>query len=128
LDIIRNLEAGCKKFDLPESPWIHRKDFSTLSFTTKDILINIIDKIKSIIDSKDAIFIGRRTDQKSLVDSLSILTTGPGRFSKFLPGGKWRAARHSVESILAKTTIRSNLDDSQDIGDLSKKLDRGLQI
>jgi hypothetical protein len=82
LDTIRFLEHSCKKFDSPQSPWIYRKDFSTLSFTDKNILTERIDRIASILKEKDAALLTANIlEQQKLLESLidlgSILKRAP---------------------------------------------------
>jgi superfamily I DNA and/or RNA helicase/very-short-patch-repair endonuclease len=129
LDIVRNLEHACKKFDNPSFPWVLRGDFSNLSFNDKDIISNIIDKIIAILNQQNMpLFVSKITDQKILIDALDDLMNTPrrGMFHRLLMGGgKAQAAHDNVKRLLNQSHIP---EDADVIKDWNRRGKTGLQI
>ena len=83
LQTIKNLESGCRKFDmLDHYPWIARTDFSKLSLSDKNNLERLIDEISIFLNERDtSILTYNKDDQQILLESLKELSTILSMFS-----------------------------------------------
>ncbi|MGA7368589.1 MAG: AAA domain-containing protein [Nitrososphaeraceae archaeon] len=102
LDKIARLQDGCKKFDLPHSPWYYRKDFSDFGLTEKNEIIKIVDNMLDLKDRK-IVLADNIENQQTLIASLETLSNSSpagGLFRKFISGGRERTAREMVKRYI----------------------------
>jgi hypothetical protein len=74
LTTIKNLENDCRAFDNPGYTWKHRTDFSKLSSSDKNDILQIIDSTKQLLDERHGLIqTNNKENQQTLLKSLGEL-------------------------------------------------------
>jgi very-short-patch-repair endonuclease len=120
LEMFLNNERGYKVFDSREFPWASRRNFSNFTSEDRDVINLTIDALLTLKKPPDIVLVSNLEDQEQLVDSLEILISQKGFFSKINPK---RRNAHDICERLLKHKIS---DDSSQLNKLKDSAAQGL--
>lgn len=123
-EAVRLLEEGCKKFDAPLYPLAHRKSFASFGMNDKIKLVDAIDElIQKVADNGLRITVlSSPSNQKSLIESLRVLSSETGLFRKIKP--KWSDANNRVKVLLNDQNFQAG--DTKRVNSILAEAEMGL--
>lgn len=124
LEVMGNLEGGCKSFDIQSFPWMRRKSFAEIGLNERNRLADVIDEIIRKTNEKSMLVLGTVQLQQELVDSLKILLSETGMLRRLKP--RWTEAGSNAKKLL--NDQNAAVGDQNYVGNLLIYTEAGLEF
>lgn len=124
LEIIGNLEEGCKAFDVPQFPWMRRKGFAEIGLSEGNHLTDVIDEVIRKTNETSMLVLPTAESQQTLINSLKILLSETGMLRRLKP--RWTEAGSNVKRLL--NDQNSAVGDQKYVANLLTYAEAGLEF